>query len=264
MNFHNKEWIMNEMEDHYEESLLYFPSDAIVCLCYQGSGNYGIDTPVSDVDTKMVVVPSFKDIVFSKKEISTTHVRANNAHTDWKDIRILFKIFRKQNANFLEILFTDYKIQNPLYLKQWERLVKEREAIAHYSPSAAVKSMKGIAMEKYFSMEHKYPSKAAILEEFGYDGKQLCHLLRIEELIQRYIAGEAYEDCLITRQPDFLIDIKMQKYPLEQARTMAEKSLAHINEMCADFLTDNKDINIKVDELLDDVQYEIMRKAILG
>lgn len=263
MNFHSKEWIMNEMADHYNESLPYFSKDTIVGLFYQGSGNYGIDTPTSDVDTKMIVVPSFKDIALNRKAVSTTHVRPNDAHTDWKDIRLMLQTFRKQNLNFLEILFTEYKILNPLYADEWKRLEAEREAIAHYSPYAAIKSMKGIAMEKYHAMEHEYPAKREVLAKYGYDGKQLHHLLRVEEYIKRYIDGELYADCLITKQPEFLIEVKMQKYPLKQARVMADKSIAHINQICEDYLKDkspsDKDKNI--DELLDDVQYKIMRRA---
>lgn len=266
MNFHTREWIMNEMADHYDESLPYFSKDTIVGLFYQGSGNYGVDTPASDVDTKMIVVPSFKDVALNKKAVSTTHVRPNNAHTDWKDIRLMLQTFRKQNLNFLEILFTNYKIQNPLYSEQWDRLVKEREAVARYSPYAAIKSMKGIAMEKYHAMEHEYPAKLEILAKWGYDGKQLHHLLRVEEYIQRYISGESYEDCLLTRQPEYLIAVKDYEHPLytlDEARKIADKAILHVTTMAEKFLEgkDPKEVDAHIDELLDDVQYQIMRKA---
>ena len=257
---------MKEMADHYAESLPYFSEPTIVGLFYQGSGNYGVDTPASDVDTKMIVVPSFKDIALNRKAVSTTHVRPNDSHTDWKDIRLMLQTFRKQNLNFLEILFTEYVILNPLYEDQWNRLVKEREAVARYSPYAAIKSMKGIAMEKYHALEHPYPAKAAVLAKHGYDPKQLHHLLRVEEYIGRYIAGESYADCLKTKQADYLVAVKNYDtplYSLEEARRMADAAKEHVESMSKEFLEgrDSKDVDKYVDELLDDVQYQVMRKA---
>ena len=94
--------IMKRVCDHYNESLNYFSEDQIVGCFLQGSQNYGLDHEGSDVDTKLIVVPNFRDICLNKKPVSTTHVRANEEHTDWKDIRLYMDTFRKQNLNFLE------------------------------------------------------------------------------------------------------------------------------------------------------------------
>ena len=48
-------------------------------------------------------------------------------------------------------------------------MVAHREAIAHYDIHRAIKSMKGIALEKYHAMEHRYPSKIDIIDKYGYD-----------------------------------------------------------------------------------------------
>ena len=82
-----------------------------------------MDYEGSDVDTKLIVVPSFADICLNRKPISTTHVRENNEHIDWKDVRLYMETFRKQNLNFLEILFTPYYIIKPMYKEEWMRLV---------------------------------------------------------------------------------------------------------------------------------------------
>jgi hypothetical protein len=101
----------------------------------------------------------------------------------------MINLFRKQNLNCLEILFTDFKIVNPRYQREWNRLVKANKQIAHCNPYLAVKAMEGIAMEKCHAPECPYPVKLAVLENFDYDGKQLHHLLRIEDFLERYIAG---------------------------------------------------------------------------
>ena len=171
-----EEKIMSRLREHYDESLQYFKEEQIVGCFLQGSQNYELDYEGSDVDTKLIVVPSFKDICLNKKPVSTTHVRANDEHTDLKDVRLYMETFRKQNLNFLEILFTDFYIINPMYAEQWSRLVQCREQIARMNKHRAVKSMKGIAMEKYHAMEHRYPAKVDIIDKYGYDGKQVSHL----------------------------------------------------------------------------------------
>lgn len=200
--------VMSRVHDHLDESLQRFDESRIVGIFLQGSQNYGLETPKSDVDTKLIVTPTFDEVVLNKKPISTTHVRANNEHTDLKDIRLMLATFRKQNLNFIEILFTPYAWVNPLFESEWGRLTAAREQIAHYSPYSAVKTMKGIAMEKYHAMEHEYPSKLEVLAEYGYDPKQLHHLLRVQEYIHRYISGESYEACLYPKRPEFLIAVK--------------------------------------------------------
>lgn len=263
MNYHSDKEILNRVYEHLEESKEHFPYDRIVGIFYQGSGNYGLDYEKSDVDTKLIVTPTFKDIAFNRKPISTTHIRENEEHIDFKDIRLYIETFRKQNLNFLEILFTDFKWVNHMYAEHWDQLVKHREEIAHYNLYQAIKSMKGIAMEKYHAMEHPYPSKVDVLAEYGYDPKQLHHLLRVEEYIGRYIAGEPYEDCLRPRRPDYLIEVKRGYYDLETARVIGKTAISNIERIAEAFTekVENKG-NPEVDELLEMVQYNIMKIAI--
>lgn len=264
MNFHSDEWIMDRVREHYNEALEYFPEDRIVCLILQGSQNYGLDYEGSDIDTKLIVTPTFKDIAMNHNPVSTTHIRANDEHIDFKDIRLYIQTFRKQNLNFLEILFSPYTIINPMYEEQWNRLVAAREAIAHYSPVQAIKSIRGIAKEKYFAMEHKYPSRMEWINKFGYDPKQLHHLFRVKEYLERYIYGEPYEDCLQSNTPTFLKRVKNGScFNLEQARKVADWAINSIDEMCDKYLENcSKEVDKDVDMLLDDVQYNIMKIAI--
>lgn len=266
-NFHSDEWIMARLAEHYEEAKQYFDESRIVGIFIQGSQNYGLDYEGSDIDTKLIVAPTFEEIAFNKKPVSTTHVRENDEHIDFKDIRLYIETFRKQNLNFLEILFTPYKIVNPQYAEWWNKLVENREAIAHYDIHRAIKSMKGIALEKYHAMEHKYPSKVDIIEKYGYDSKQLHHLLRVEEYLSRYIAGESYEKCLIPNpiRAKRLRAIKEDNglLSLEEARAAADASLQTIEMMCEEGLAYYPEgYDPEIEKLLKEVQYDIMKFAI--
>ena len=263
MNYHSDQWIIERVREHYNEALEYFHEDRIVGIFYQGSGNYGLDTPTSDVDTKLIVTPTFRDLAMNRQPVSTTHVRKNNEHIDFKDVRLYIQTFRKQNLNFLEILFTPYAIINPLYRAEWDRLVEAREAITHYDPVRAIKSMQGVAYTKYKQLENESPSHIEAIKKFGYSPKELHHLFRVEEYISRYITGERYADCLLSRQAEYLKRVKNGLFTLDDARFMAKVSIDNIDIMCAEFLEAcNPTVNEDVNELLDDVQYNIMKIAI--
>lgn len=258
-----EEKIMSRLREHYDESLKYFKEEQIVGCFLQGSQNYQLDYEGSDIDTKLIVVPSFKDICLNKKPVSTTHVRANEEHTDQKDVRLYMETFRKQNLNFLEILFTDFYIINPMYAEQWNRLVQCREQIARMNPFRAVKSMKGIAMEKYHAMEHEYPSKVDVLAEWGYDPKQLHHLLRVEEYLGRYIDGESYISCLRPHCPEYLVSVKRGRYNLDTARVIAKTAIDNVVCIADAFCSQTSDKEDEImRDLLEDVSYQIMKISV--
>ena len=232
--------VMSRVYDHLDESLQRFDESRIVGIFLQGSQNYGLETPKSDVDTKLIVTPTFDEVVLNKKPISTTHVRANNEHTDLKDIRLMLATFRKQNLNFIEILFTPYAWVNPLFESEWGRLTAARE-------------------------EHEYPSKLEVLAEYGYDPKQVSHLVRVQNFISSYLAGYPYEECLYPKDKDFIMDIKLGRYSLDEARKIADKYLKLVVTEADEFCSTHSknDVDTEVDILLNEVQYNIVKKALL-
>lgn len=267
MNEQTDFWINEQIKRHYEEALKLYKPNQIVGVFCQGSQNYGLGLKNSDIDTKCILTPSFKDICFNKKPISTTHILDNNEHLDAKDVRLYINCFEKQNLNFLEILFTPYKIVNPQYAEFWQKLIDAREAIAHYDIHRSIKSMKGIALEKYHAMEHRYPSKIDIIDKYSYDSKQLHHLLRVEEYLRRYVNGESYESCLIPTefQSKILRAIKEDNglLSLEEARERANTSLLAIERLCDYGLQRYPEgHNEEVEALLKKVQYDIMKLAV--
>ena len=266
MNYHSDEWAREQLIHHQNFARSIYTDNQIVGVFCQGSTNYGLDTEHSDFDTKCILVPSFQDIALAKPPISTTKILDNNEHLDAKDIRLYIQCFRKQNLNFLEILFTPYFSINPLYFEQWVRLVQNREDIAHMNPYRAVKSMKGIALEKFHAMEHRYPTKADIIDKYGHDGKQTSHLIRVDDYLTRYIAGEDYESCLHPT-PSLvprILAYKNQEVPLEEARAEAKEVLAHTEAIANEFCAKHADEeNVGCRWLLEDVSYEIMRISTL-
>lgn len=253
-----EEKIMDAVQAHYDEALQYFPENRIVGCFLAGSQNYGLDTEFSDIDTKLIVTPRLDEFIFNKRPISTTHMRANKEQTDFKDIREYMSTFRKQNLNYLEILFTDFKIVNPIYEEPWNKLVEIREQIARYNEYRAIKSMIGIAGNKYKLTTHPTPDKIDYFKIYGYNPKELYQLLRIEEYVNKYVRGVPYEKCLKSNYRDFLIEVKNGFYKKEHVEDIAKSSFEHIMNMGDKFAeTANKErpeVEIKMNE----IQQEIM------
>lgn len=260
--------VMRRLQEHYDEAKTLFPEDRIVGVFLQGSQNYGLEVPGSDVDSKCIVLPTLEDICFAKKPVSTTHVRANDEHIDLKDIRLMFQTFRKQNLNFVEILFTEYKIINPLYKDLWNELIAQNELIGRYNPHKAVSTMKGIASEKYHAMEHRYPSRIEVIDKFGgYDPKQLHHLIRIWDFIKHYTHNQSYGLCLhpAPGMQELLKDVKQNGVPggLEEAREIATNYFNKICKLADEYRAAVPDKgDPAVDALLDNIQRRIMKKSI--
>lgn len=271
MNFHSDAYINLEVKKHYIESLNHFDANHIVGIFLQGSQNYGLDVDGSDIDTKLIITPTFDEIVRASNPVSTTYIRDNEEHIDFKDVRLYIKTFLKQNPNFLEILFTPYLKLNEAYSDLWQQLIDNREAIAHYDCYANIKALRGVAMEKYHSMEHRYPSKADIIDKYGYDPKQLHHLLRIQDFLTRFVIGEPYEKCLTPSNADHLSEIKSGlyggklRYSLEEARKVADSSMEYIDTLYSNIDTKKlPDVNTEVQELLFDVQSDIVKRSIVN
>lgn len=247
-----------ESDYRYVEEMGY----KVLGVFLQGSQNYNLDYEDSDIDTKCIVLPSFDSFCLNNKPVSTTLVLPSNEHIDLKDIRLMFECFKKQNINFIEILFTEHKLINPIFSSLFEPMFTYAEKISRYNNYAFINCMAGMSMEKFKAMEHRYPTLINKIDKYGYDPKQLHHIARINEFMHRYIDGENYSDCLISKQSDFLIDIKRGKYSLEEAREMANNLMDDTNMMKQQYVLNNElTIDKEVERLLKTVLLDILRKS---
>lgn len=223
----DREKIMHRLTEHLDAVKSKHPE--WVGLFLQGSQNYNLDYEGSDIDSKLIVLPSFEDFVLNKNPYSYTHIMENDEHVDVKDIRLMFDCFKKQNVNFVEILFTPYRILNPKYEALFQPVLDAAERIGRYNNYAALSCMVGMAMEKQKALCHPYPATMAKIEKYGFDSKQYHHIERLYEFMQRWLAGEPYRDCLISKQRDRLRAIKLYDgCDLEMAKTNSDRI---VNEM---------------------------------
>ena len=218
-----EEKIMKRVKEHYDEACSL--GKEVVAVFLQGSQNYELDEYsdeyMSDIDTKCIILPTLNDIVNGKTPYSSTHVCANNEHIDIKDIRVMFEMFKKQNNAYIELLFTKYYYINPKYESLVNELKELAEPISRMHFNQALRCMAGTSAEKYKALEHPYPNTMDKINKFGYDPKQLHHILRINDFMKRYIAGEDYASCLVPGHAPYLLKVKKGLYDLNEARRLA-------------------------------------------
>lgn len=260
--------INKRLHEHLLHFINTYNKDWFV-ICAQGSMNYGLMDKESDIDSKVLIIPSLEDMVFNRRPISNTlEMPDNQEHVDCKDVREYFKMFRKSNINFVEILFTDYYIVNNKYCDLWDRLRKNAEKLARINPYAAVSCMKGMASKKRYALCHEYPSHMSWIEKFGYSPKELSHLARINYFIKWYVEGAPYKDCIKPKKKfirDSLLGCKRNGWGLskEQAEIKADELMEEIIKIADDFRKDHPNENDPMmDSLLDETLFDLISRSL--
>lgn len=262
----NDQRIMTRLAKEANEALTAKPTDWFV-ICGQGSINYpGLSDEESDVDSKLLTIPSFREIVQNRPPINNVHeMQDNKEHVDMKDVREYMRIARKQNINFVEIFFTDYWIANPQYKDIWLEMMRYAEDFAHMNPYRTLKCCKGMCHEKQHALEHRYPSRAYYIDTFGYDGKQLSHAIRIYEFAKKFAQGYSYKECLAVDNPEELLAIKRHKanLSLEKARYQMELAVQRMDGLEATYNFYHKDEECQsTKEIYDELLYELIKRAV--
>ncbi len=258
-----KEKIMKRVKEHYDEVCSL--GKEVVAVFLQGSQNYEMDEYsdeyMSDIDTKCIILPTLDDIVCGRSPYSSTHVCANEEHIDIKDIRVMFEMFKKQNSSYIELLFTPYYFVNPKYKELFKELLGLSEAISRMHPNAALRAMAGTSMEKLKALEHPYPGTIDKINKYGYDPKQLHHILRLNDLMSRFIADEEpYKDILVPRNPKYLMQVKKGLYSLEDARRIAYETDQATKKLKDENITDVEYIDRFIESALDDLKCKFIKQ----
>ena len=169
----------------------------------------------------------------------------------------MWKCFKKQNINFLEILFTEHYVVNVAYADFWEQMRNMAERIAHYNNYAAVNCIAGMVFEKRAALCHPYPSLKDKIDKYGYDNKQLHHIVRCEEFLRRYIAGVPYSECLIPTDPEYLIKLKSEYWlDVDKAKAYAQVMEDEVKRIKNKYMDENP---VKVDQFMQQMLVDIIK-----
>ncbi len=193
----NKKEILDRLQEHYEYAIQCgYDEEHILGVFLYGSQNYGTANADSDIDSKLILLPSFEQLCLSPEMVSK-ELHYKDEHIEVKDIRLMRQMWMKQNINFIEILFTEYYILNPKYEKLFNQyFVENRETIAHFDRNKTLVSISSQLLNT--------------LDQGMGDNKKLYNSWRLYYFLEKYIAGEPYEKCLkpIGKELAFLMSLR--------------------------------------------------------
>lgn len=265
--FTNREdFIKEKMQEHCNFLLDKY---IIVALFLQGSQNYKTDLYtneyMSDVDTKAIIVPRFEDIVQNKTPVSYVHIMPDNSHIEVKDIRIMEQMWKKQNISYLELLYTEHKIINIKYEDYINDLYSIRDEISSSHKNQLLRCLKGMSENKIKALCHPYEGLIDKIDKYGYDSKQLLHILRINDFLKQWLDGEDFVNCY-TPKEDTLNQISLIRkyhYGVEDAVNMANVWHEDTVELIDKYICDNKEfVDYDTHEKIRDVTADMIRYTI--
>lgn len=246
--------ILKTLNEHleYAKNFLGLADDRVLGIFLYGSQNYGTDTPQSDVDSKIIVLPSFKDFCLNPHNLYSKNITLENGeHIDVKDIRFYREQLLKQNINYVEILFTQYRIINPLYGELFEKyFINNREDISKLNRK------KGI-----LSMGHQ----AVHTLKQGLDNdKKLYNGHRLLFFLQKYATDKPYLECLKPSGVYLSALMEMRAGTFDYTTSKLEAGRNLVNKL-ENFMKEHEDIESPRSEkgiaALDQGVIEILKKS---
>lgn len=205
----------------------------LVFMALVGSHNYNLNTEESDRDYKAFYLPTFDDL-YDVKQYSHQQI-TETMDIDSHDIRKLSQLWWKANLNFLEVLFSEEIIINSALpdesLSLVNMLLQQKDNIAKMNLPYLFNSSLGTHTSKIKQLLKGTQTTQKLVDKFGYDTKQAMHAIRTLDFLVRFADSgftnfkEAIYYPSNTIQHDLLLDIKHEKYTLEEFLELDKKYL---------------------------------------
>lgn len=162
----------------------------IVFAYLQGSQNYDLETPSSDMDGKAFCLPSLDDL-YDGSFLSKTFDYPQGQITI-HDVRMLPELLEKMNPTYLESFFSyerfffDGAMEDLLSPATFRSLFEARKPIL-------LRSLLGTFRTKLGEMHRPSAIRVPVIEQYGYDIKSASHALRLAHLFFS-ITNDPYGD----------------------------------------------------------------------
>ncbi len=139
---------------------------AVYAIMLKGSQNYNLSDEESDIDANLIFIPTPKQL----REGKPFKLSFDQGEVTCHNIYAFADIVLKGNPQWIEVCNTKYKIGSDLSMFQHCTI----------NPSA----LKGMIMEKVTAFDKLYPSREKYVKQFGYDPKQLHHIIRLYDILE--------------------------------------------------------------------------------
>lgn len=240
--------INSELKKQYHAlSKIY---DNVFGVFLYGSQNYGCSTQDSDVDTRAIIIPTLDDLIFSKP-VSKKY-KTDTGECEVKDIREMFRMFKKQNVNFLEILFTNHYYVPVVHIEEFDRIIAMREDIARYDENHNVDCIFGLFNKSY--------NKLFETDEAGkeiYNQKHYSNLKRLHSTMEAYVEGKPYKEVIWHPECQKL---KRIRFPQQMVKEDAEVLMGNMEKMHEQF--EPAAVNERTGKRMDQIVKNVIAKGI--
>ena len=198
-----KDYIKSVLQKYYN----HFTSKGVMvhAVALKGSQNYNLDDEESDIDANLVFIPTLQQLRSATKFKEVFEEGEVTCH----NIYHFAEIVAKGNPQWVEVCNTEYFVGEPLTFFQQYKL----------NPTA----VKGMIMEKVEAFSRLYPSREKYVKQFGYDPKQLHHIIRLYDLLASGQQVYKYSN----EQKQHMLDIKRGRFPssVEEAEALRDSYL---------------------------------------
>ena len=173
--------IKNILRTKCEEIKEQIGEDRLFGIFVIGPALYGMAEVAEQIRTIAGYIPTEDDLYFSipKRE---NFIHADGSITLLTDLRYLFSLFKKQDINIMESIFSDYRIINPRYEENYiKHILNNKEMIFKYEPYRRVDN--------------------AIVRGFiAIDKKDFVEAVRIRFACEEYVNGTSIADCICLKK----------------------------------------------------------------
>lgn len=180
----------------------------VFAIALKGSQNYNLDDEESDIDANLVFIPSPRQL----RDGNTYKYTFDTGDVVCHSIYEFANIVAKGNPQWVEVCNTEY-------------VIGDLSMFSHYklNPSA----LKGMMMEKVHAFSKLYPSREKYVKEFGYDPKQLHHIIRLYDSLKYDDPIYKYSD----EAKPYMLDVKRGRQPqtLELAEALRDDYITKLN-----------------------------------
>lgn len=185
-----------EVEDKLLECSLARGYDYFLEGIYlQGSQNYNTHHEGSDVDSKLVIVPTVRSMLLGKKLVHEISLD-NGEKCSIKPVMDFVDLFWKGNINNLEILTTEYKVvkENSFI----EKLIdtEHDQYIPEYVKGTLWDSSIGMMIQKQKSMFKGTETTKPYVEKHGFCNKDFIHIMRIHDMLVNLSQAWSFSESL--------------------------------------------------------------------
>lgn len=210
-----------------------------------GSQNYGTDTANSDIDTKAIVIPNMNQALFAAPVNKTFTANDGTGEITVKDIREMHRNFEKQGYNFIEMLFTPYRVLSPWLGDMYRSVFEHAEEIARMDCEAAIRVMMGqMASMKRLAFT-RTEETAAVYDQYGFVPKKVANFIFVYDMLLKYISGKPYAMCLEATDRAFIAQLKTdcpidKEQAAEIMNTFDAKAVEKANAFLASYTVDEE------------------------